>query len=476
MHTNTAADSPRLLQPSTDYFFHEGAALARLSPHKSLKNAAIIYESIKNLPNKTLVRDDFDKKSHPFIFFPERAKKKIGQSTNTIEAKNIDACRREMANFLSSIAIEGIRHKASSSSIHKAVLLLNKTVSSTIGDQRDFTVGDIKESLRILTKAYYIDEVRKKTSPHRLLDRQVTKIQNKRLREFVSISKEVGSDICVALRNNLIKKYDVRPEISLFAIKIMIKDFLNQDAKSSKSFASFIRQHADDPDIDFFAERWLAITLPKMTDERIQFSTESWAKELDRVCEIIVKSNRRSMQCKPASTTNSGGAGALLQRRESKTLGLPRPTTLVYSSLKSEDTDDSSSFPSPPRPVAQSRSASTVLLSDAGFIPTQGSAQSQKSLPPVFPQQQVSGYFSNASDQDEMNSAQSTLSPVDGNKSGSTFREKFGYQSLVTSRGFLPLQEADESLKQSELDPLLSEVSQEDVHPRVASSGTEQKM
>ncbi len=205
MTTATTTNVPRVLTPVAEYFSHDGAAFVRLTPSKSLKNAAIIYESIKNLPDKTLVRGDFDRKTRPYIFFPKRTKKKIGLggSLDTIALKNIEAGRKEIANILSSIAIEGARLKELSAAVCKMALLLKRNISITEADQRDFKVGDIKESLRILANAYHLDEVRKKTSPHRLLGRGVTKIQNKRLREFVAISKEKADEIYVALRVNL---------------------------------------------------------------------------------------------------------------------------------------------------------------------------------------------------------------------------------------------------------------------------------
>ena len=92
MSTPSTTASPRLLTPTTEYFRRDGEPFFRLSPHKGLKNASIIYNSIKNLPDKTIVRGDFDKKSKPIIFFPERAKKKIGQlgNINTIKAGDVD--------------------------------------------------------------------------------------------------------------------------------------------------------------------------------------------------------------------------------------------------------------------------------------------------------------------------------------------------------------------------------------------------
>ena len=122
MTPSTPNAPTRLLQPTASYYPHDGAALVNLSPTQSLKNAALIYESIKNLPSKTLVRGDFDRKTRPFIFFPERAKKHIGSggAADTITAKNIEVCRKEMSNFLSSIALDGVMLKNADTKVAKA--------------------------------------------------------------------------------------------------------------------------------------------------------------------------------------------------------------------------------------------------------------------------------------------------------------------------------------------------------------------
>ncbi len=467
----TSTNSPRLLTPTANHFPHDGAALVRLSPHKSLKNAAIIYNSIKNLPDKTLVRGDFDNKSQPFIYFPERAKKKIGQSghTNAIKTGNIDAGRKEMASFLSSIAIEGVNLKDASASIRKTGLMLNRTVSVTEGDQRDFTVGDIKEYLKALASAYHKDQLHKTTSPHRLLGRQVTKIQNQRLRQFVAISRDKADEIYTAIRGNL-KKYDMQPEMGLFAVKVMVKNFLDQDSLSSKSFASYVRQHADDPDIQFFAKSWLAISHPMPSDERIQFSTEPWAKELDRLCEIVVKSNRRSTRMMSVEQVDGSVTPAkmvLPQSTSKLSLRIPKTVDVAYSSLKSEDTDDSSSFPSSPYQPKQSSSSSSASVSEAPFIPARASGQVPDSL--VVPRSpQLSDYFNLVLEHDNSDAAlstQSTLSPTNENKSAISVGEKFKSKISEFSRSFLPSIGSDASLNQSEKTRLLTtaEESSKDV-------------
>lgn len=462
MTTATSTNSPRVLTPTANYFPHDGAAFVRLTPSKSLKNAAIIYESIKNLPDKTLIRGDFDKHTRPYIFFPKRPKKQIGQTNHLhpVEAKNIEAGRKEMINFLSSIVLESHVLQNTDSKVSQAALDLKKNVASTMDDQTDFKVGDIKKSLHILANAYYLDEVRKKTSPHRLLGRQVTKIQNQRLRQFVAISKEKADEIYTAIRGNL-KKYDVQPEMGLFAIKVMIKGFLDQDSVSSKSFASYVRQHADDPDIQFFAKSWLSISQPMPSDERIQFSTEPWAKELDRLCEIVVKSNRRSTRVMAANTVSDAVTPAkvvLHQSTSKQSIGIPKTVKPVYSSLKTEDTEDSTSFPSSPYQPKQPSSSSSASAGEARLYPSLASEQAPEYLlVPVSPK--LSDYFNDVSQQDDPDSAlstQSILSPTNEKTIPMSMGARFRSQLSALSRSVLPSLESEASLNQSEKSHLLN--------------------
>ena len=461
----TATNSARILTPTAEYFPHDGAALVRLSPHQSLKNAALIYESIKNMPSKTLVRGDFDRKTRPFIFFPERTKKQIGLrgGMDTIASQNIEANRKEMHSFLSAIATDGFSIEKAHIEVRKASLELLGNCSRTMKSQKDFMVGDIKESLKTLTKVYYADQLQKKRSPHRLLGKQISKIQNKRLREFVAIPGNTALDISAALRKNHVGKYDTRPEMAFYSIKLIVKNFLNQENSSSKSLANFLRINAFDPHVQFFAKRWLAITLPKMTDERIQFSTEPWAKELDRICEIIVKLNRRSTQLKPidSSGAEEDGAQIVSQRSESKLLVLPKPDKLVYSSLNSEDADDTSSFPSSPYKSAQIKSSSARSSNAAPLITSPAFVQASEYSDPVLTKDPISGDFHNESEQEGLDNAQSTLSPTAKNKLSVTLNEKFDYQSMAISRRFLPIQELDDGVENSERQPLLNDVPEE---------------
>lgn len=249
--------------------------------------------------------------------------------------------------------------------------------------------------------------------------------------------------------------------MGLFAIKVMIKGFLDQDSVSSKSFASYVRQHADDPDIQFFAKSWLAISQPMPSDERIQFSTEPWAKELDRLCEIVVKSNRRSTRVMAADTVSDAVTPAkvvLHQSTSKQSIGIPKTVKPVYSSLKTEDTEDSTSFPSSPYQLKQPSSSSSASAGEARLYPSLASEQEPEYLlVPVSPK--LSDYFNEVSQQDDPDSAlsaQSTLSPTNEKTIPMSIGARFRSQLSALSRSVLPSLESEASLNQTEKTRLLN--------------------
>jgi hypothetical protein len=299
----------------------------------------------------------------------------------------------------------------------------------------------------------------------------------------MAISREKADEIYTAIRGNL-KKYDVQPEMGLFAIKVMVKQFLAQDSLSSKSFASFVRQNAHDTDIQFFAKHWHAISHPFPSDERIQFSTEPWAKELDKICEIVIKSNRRSTRIMAVEEVDGAvtPAKVVLPQSTSKlSLAIPKTVDLAYSSLKSEDTDDSSSFPSSPFQPKQSSSSSSASAVAARLYPSLASEQAPDSLlVPVSPK--LSDYFNDVSqhddpedDSDSALSAQSTLSPTTENKAVMSIGEKFKSKLSAMSRSVLPSLESEASQNQSEKSRLLNN-TEESSKDLSESLSTEEKM
>lgn len=355
--TPSVSGSARL-QPVAENIYHEGVPFVPLSPHKGLRNACVLYDAIKELPDKTLIRGDFNKKSVPFVYFPERPKRKIigaNQPLKGIAGKNIETGRKELASFVQSIVDSARSLGKSDHQLAQAKMHLNLISFQIEDENRDFSVGDIKEPLKKLANAYLLQNVRKLTSPHRLLPKQGSSIQDKRMREFVSMGRTMFDDLAEALRPKSSyhnTKYDTTPVIAVYEMKILFKDYLLSKQSVKKPFSDFVRKNGIAPQVAYFAKRWLEISLPTPNDERIKFSTEPWAKELDRICPLIIKEQRRSSRILPSPSNNETSevsGGVQLQYR--------RPTQENLSPLPSMP-DEHSSFVAFSPFDAQSRSDS----------------------------------------------------------------------------------------------------------------------
>lgn len=329
---NPVITSSQRLQPVAGMIYHDGASFAPLSPHKGMRNAGVIYNAIKNMPGKTLVRGDFNRKSEPFIYFPERPKRKImgGRLTpQGIDGKNIEAGRKELANFINSIADSAPNSGRADHQVAIASLRLKNTCLNVENQGRDFKVSDIRDSLKRLAQCYSLQNVRNITSPHRLLPKQGLAIQDKRLREFAHMNREMFGALADAIRpkSGVNRKYDTDPEMAIFNTKEMFKNYVGKKSSSIKTFADFIRKNEISPYVAYFAKRWVEISLPTPSDKRIKLSTEPWAKELDRICPIIIKEQRRTVRILP-SVENTDDNEAHLQYRQSSHDNLP-PLPLI---------------------------------------------------------------------------------------------------------------------------------------------------
>lgn len=397
----TTTTTPRRLHPVADNIYHGGAPHKYISPTKGMRNAALIYEAIKNMPDKNLVRGDFNKASAPFIFFPERPKKKIGQSkrVGVIEEKNIESGRKEFSAFLQSIADTVYTSANPKPNVMGAVIDLQVKSRFIMGTNQDFKIADIKEPLRVLKNAYYTEEIYKKATLHRLLGREDTKIQSKRFREFIKISGENFSRLCASLKPPTMDKYATAPQTAVFAMKVMIRRFLDHKNENKKSFSRVIRENATDPDILFFAKRWVEILKPESlkekgkgpSKERIILNTESWAKEFDKICPMILKAKNRGYRTQDDDV--SGGGQPLYQRSSSLYLqSMPQLGTplffglsadLPYSSLIVDSEDESS--------LVMSSTVSSMGSKDTRV--TGDKAMSKSSTVSSLPSRSSSGYI-----------------------------------------------------------------------------------
>ena len=283
---------PRLLKPVTDTIRHDAAPFIRLSPTKSMKNASIIYEAIKDMPDRTLIRADFDKRGIPLVYFPERPSKKV-EIKSPIKAKNIDADRKEMASFLASIVDVAYRSADPNTKLINAAKDLKLRTNGVREQGGDFTVGDIKKSLHTMAIAYRLQNIQKLTSPHRLLAKQDSQIQRKRFKEFIQLDRQMFTRLSDAIRDPSGSKYDTTAEVAVYEMKQMLRSYRILRLTETVTFVEFLRRKGIGSNLHFFVTRWLEISFPTATASRIQLATEPWAKEMDKICPLIEKEFRR---------------------------------------------------------------------------------------------------------------------------------------------------------------------------------------
>lgn len=302
MSTASSSVSPqRVLKPASGKILNEGAPFVQLSPHKSVRNASIIYDAIKNLPDQTLIRGDFDKKSRPLIYFPERPPKQIGKAAvDAIAAKNISHDRAEFASFMSSIVEATFKAADPHSPELHAVFNLRSATIHVMKERRDFTVGDIKASLRSIAKANNRKILKNITSPHRTPPGSTSPLRAKRLKQFFTINAQLTGQLSDALSYRLKGKH--ADSIALDAISEMKKMAFTYSVlrdTENLSFADFLQQRPISEGVYTFAKLWLTMNGPDWNG-RVQFCTEAWALEMDRVCPMIVNEYRAAKQKKQA--------------------------------------------------------------------------------------------------------------------------------------------------------------------------------
>jgi hypothetical protein len=167
----------------------------------------------------------------------------------------------------------------------------------------------------------------------------------------------------------------------------------------------------------------------------------------------------------------------LHQSTSKQSIAIPKTAQPVYSSLKSEDTEDSTSFPSSPYQPKQSSSSSSAPVGAARLYPSLASEQAPESLlVPVSPK--LSDYFNEVSQQDDpdsAHSAQSTMSPPNEKTIPMSMGARFKSQLSALSRSVLPSLESEASLNQSEKTRLLNN-NEESTKDLSDSPTTEEKM
>lgn len=308
----STASPPRLLRPVTQKIQNDGAAFVRLSPHKGVRNATIIYEAIRKLPDQTLIRGDFDKQSRPLIYFPERPPKRVGKlPVDSVAACNIRCDRAEFASFMKSIVDAAYTSARPHAPELRAAFDLRYRTMQISSSGRDFTVGDIREPLRSIAKSFYRKQLRNVTSPHRTPQGSESSLQAKRFRQFASVTGDLLEQLGAALGAGIGKgrKAEAKAMNTIDAMKQMLVDYRILRDKENLEFGDFLLKQAIPRDAYLFAKLWLALK-DDDRDDRTAFCTESWALEMDRVCPLIINAYKAAALQKAQSPAHDQQAPA----------------------------------------------------------------------------------------------------------------------------------------------------------------------
>ena len=371
---NPTIKDSRTLQPSAHYIDHGGDPVMQLSPHKGLKNASILYQGIKDLPDAIQLRGGFDRRARPCVYLRKRSPKKIGElsrstivaatpvkgkssrmltltspvsgsrmripaapagglgkktSERFIAASNKEAEKQEMSAFLESIVDSIYESEQPEPKLVRAAIELKLCAHTVREYGEEFTVGALRKPLRTISRAYALERLKSTTSPHRLIPTQGEPLRQKRLAVFAGLSRDAQGELARLMRAPKMSPYDTTPEIAVYEMKAMVRAYLKQPPERRQAFRTFLRSYVVGSHLKYFAQRWQLISLPPQSLDRRRLGTESWATELDRICPIILaeeKRQQRNAKVMPVTDSEGGSMGSILYQRPSLPSLPPLPT------------------------------------------------------------------------------------------------------------------------------------------------------
>ncbi len=290
---------PRLLKPVTGKIQNDGAPFVPLSPHKGVRNAVIIYEAIKNLPDQTLVRGDFNKRSQPLIYFPERPPKQVGKApVDAVAHRNARHDRAEFASFMRSIVEATFNAAPVKAPELRAAFALRCTTIKVSEEQRDFTVGDIRDSLRSISKAYNRQLLKDITSPHRTQSASNPQLQSKRFKQFIDMNSSMFTQLRDALSLGIAgEDGETTSQMAIEKMKQMLFAYRILRETEDLSFVDFLQRHPIPRGAYTFAKLWQLLDGPDRSGRKL-FCTESWALEMDKICPVIEKQYQSAKRLK----------------------------------------------------------------------------------------------------------------------------------------------------------------------------------
>ncbi len=344
----------RLLRPVARHFDKDGSPVIPLSPTRSIRNANVIYEKIKNLPDNTPLRADYDRGGKPFLYLPRLKKNSIQPARAPLQMANEQADRQEALNIMQAIA-EEVQSLASASKEARLAAMrfgLAMRSRSVLGELR---VGDVRQALAEITGADRTQAVGD-AAPRR------GNAFRTHLLNFVGMPDYLKQVFGNALETGHTSG-NHKQSAAVEAMFTMISQYLAQHpVGQGREFIAFVERYPLSNDLIKFARQWMSLRAAKQTTAGFLFRQMPWAKEINfaaRIIKYLCKRNQcwsspgkmpRSPAALPASPIGSVAASVQAYRSPTQT---------------SIRVPDAAPNPSAPNPSASLASRSKkALLSD----------------------------------------------------------------------------------------------------------------
>lgn len=278
----------RTLRPVAQHFDKDGAPVVPLSPTRGLRNAHTIYQKIKDLPEQTVIRADYDRGGKPFLYFPRTKKHSIQSSRDLLDATNELADRQEAINIMLVIAQDVQEANGVSQDARLAAMRFGLRVRqrSLFGDLR---VGDVREALARLTGAEGRAEAETGMRPK-------DRVLHAQLHNFTGMPTHLKQILSIALATGHTSG-SPPPTGTLDAMFTLVQAFVDEQPRGgARAFLSHVGRYPLSADLIRFAWQWRKLAASRHTTAGFLFRQMPWAKHIDfaaRVIKFIARRNDR---------------------------------------------------------------------------------------------------------------------------------------------------------------------------------------
>lgn len=275
----TAPQTPaRTLRPVAQHFDKHGAPVVPLSPTRGMRNASIIYEKIKDLPDQTVIRADYDRQGKPFLYFP-RAKKMSHHARDLLDTANAQADRQEALNIMLVIAQEVQAKSDVSQETRLAALRFGLKVRqrSIIGDIR---VADVREALVVIHGVQQGSEAGRS-------GRQRGAQLRAQLANFIGMPAHLKAILTSVLETGRTSGY-VGASAAVDAMFRLVQEFLSEHPRGdARAFLSHVGHYPLSAELIRFAWQWRKFAAEKNTTAGFLFRQMPWAKQIAFAARVI---------------------------------------------------------------------------------------------------------------------------------------------------------------------------------------------